>query len=91
MRTWHWTRKLGGKLKRCAAACGEAAGPKAQGRAVSSCMPELVLVAGSPDRCSRGSERIPNSILDGEKLWKGGRQKQRTRASVRVGARSACG
>jgi hypothetical protein len=24
-------------------------------------------------------------ILDGEKLWKGGRRKQRTRASVRVG------
>ena len=49
------------------------------------------LVAGSPDRCSRGRERIPNSILDGEKLWKGERRKRRTRASVRVGARSACG
>jgi hypothetical protein len=48
---------------------------------------------GSPDRCSRGRERIPNFILDGENLWKGDseRRKQRTRASVRVGARSACG
>jgi hypothetical protein len=92
-RPGHWTRRSGGTLKRGAAARGEAAGPKAQGRAVSSRMPEWGLVAGSPDRCSRGRERIPNSILDGEKLWKGEpeRRKQRTRASVRVGARSACG
>jgi hypothetical protein len=27
------------------------------------------LVAGSPDRCSRGRERIPDSVLEGEKLW----------------------
>jgi hypothetical protein len=70
-------------------------GPKAQGRAVSSRMPEWGsrLVARSPDRCSRGRERIPNFILDGENLWKGDseRRKQRTRASVRVGSRSACG
>ena len=91
MRTRHWTRKSGGTLKRGAAARGEAAGPKAQGRAVSSRMPEWGLVAGLLDRCSRGRERIPNSILDGEKLWKGERRKQRTRASVRGGARSACG
>jgi hypothetical protein len=97
MRTRLWTRRSGGTLKRGAAARGEAAGPKAaQGRAaaaVSSRMPEWGsrLVAGSPDRCSRGRERIPSSILDGEKLWKGERRKQRTRASVRVGARSACG
>ena len=86
MRTRHWTRESGGTPKR-----GEAAGPNAQGRAVRSRMPEWGLVARSPDRCSRGRERIPNSILDGEKLWKGERRKQRTRASVRVGSRSACG
>jgi hypothetical protein len=52
-------------------------------------MPEWGLVAGLPDRCSRGRERIPNlnSILyhDGEKLLKGEtrRRKQREIASVR--------
>jgi hypothetical protein len=47
--------------------------------------PEWGLVAGLPDRpgSSRGRERIPCSILDDEKLWKGERRKQRTRASVR--------
>ena len=34
-------------------------------------MLEWGLVAGSPDRRSRGRERIPSSILEGEKLWKG--------------------
>ena len=64
-------------------------GTEAQGRAaVSSRMPEWGLVAGSPDWCCRGRERIPNSILDGEKLCKEERRKQRTRASVRVGART---
>jgi hypothetical protein len=41
---------------------------------VSSHMPECELVAGSPDRCSRGRECIPSSIIDGEKLWKGDRR-----------------
>jgi hypothetical protein len=95
MHTWQWTRESGGTLKRGTAARSEAAGPKAQGRAASSRMPEWGFVdsegLGSPDRCSRGRERIPCSILDSEKLWKGERRKQRTRASVRVGARSACG
>ncbi len=67
MRIRHWNRKSDGTVK-----CGEAAGPKAQERAVSSSMPEWELVAGSQDRRSRGSERIPYSILDGEMLWKGG-------------------
>jgi hypothetical protein len=36
---------------------------------------------------SRGSsERIPYSILNGEKLWKGKRWKQHTRAPVHVGS-----
>jgi hypothetical protein len=115
MCTRHWTRKSGGTLKRGARQPlvakprlpGPNFGTEAQGRAaVSSRMPEWGLVAGSPDWCSRGRERIPNSILDGAsdsdgerglKLWKGERRKQRTtpshwqRASVRVGARSACG
>jgi hypothetical protein len=42
------------------------------------------LVAGSPDRCSRSRKHIHNSILDGEKLWKGEGRKQRESASVHV-------
>ena len=83
MRTRHWTRRSGGTLKRGAAARGEAAGPEAQGRAVSSCMPEWGLVAGSPDRCRRSSKHIHNFVLDGE-LWKGKGLKQRESASVHV-------
>jgi hypothetical protein len=48
-------------------------------------MPEWGPVTGLPDRRCRGRERIPFSILDGEKLWKGERRKQRTTACVRVG------
>jgi hypothetical protein len=72
--SWHGTQKSGGMLtvKR-----GEAAWPKAQ------------LPKGGDlwldRREGAARKRIPYSILDGKKLWKGGGQKQRTRASVRVG------
>jgi hypothetical protein len=88
MRTRHWTRESGGTPKRGEAAGREFPGPYA------GVAPGVTVgggIAGRRDRCSRGRGRIPCSILGDEKLRKGERRKQRTRASVRVGARSACG
>ena len=51
-------------------------------------------VAGSPDRRSRGRERIPYSILEDEKLWKGERETVAEREGSHLTvwtARSACG
>jgi hypothetical protein len=94
MHTRHWTRKSGRTLKRGAAARGRAAGPKAQGRAIGEFQyagvgPGVQVGGGisgpvQPRPPARGRERIPNSILDGEKLWEGGRPGSSARAWGRL-------